>query len=819
MRKLSFRNFPLIIFIICFLSCVHAETHYRLYSIWQRDIGNLWPLDLDGNGVDELAGMACEIQFDVRDWKLNNYYYSFPLNSVDGYSCQSLPGSHIDSLLFFITHRTKDTVFYYILPKNPILKNPSNSLKGISPFHYHKRHKETKLRLFSQKMHFIGFANCGDFNSIAIFRLNCAYDIDGLRGIVAFDTESWEIQWQYLCGPQVYDFHIFDLENDGFDEILFGSYAPYNGVTLNQTKDDSSWIFLLNSNGTCRWKHSIGSYWTGVTPNFAVFNKDTYPQIIVYQYSSRQQKESQDKLFIIDSMSGDILKTKRYGDRFVDCRLNNIDYCQDLDKDGIDEIILGNTDGYVRVLDSNLNQVSISKKYHQEIYVGFIEDLNQDHLPEVVVYSPDNHLKILDNELKEHASYSFQDQGLLFTDILRTDEDNHIFIKKGKSSILFDYQSSYVPFLNQSWNPWLVVCLIMLIPFLALWLIRKSIILDLMIPFLTKSDHVSNCLVFFKYKRLYFIGDTWADKFDLPFHGKVNIDINQNLITSENFLSILKKLSDNQIALQKFEFLNDTGEQKLIQIHLIHMSISGLYFAFISDPGLQDEVKILKQWASAAQNMAHRMKAPLNAVSMDLKDVIRSFEIKSEPDLKRLYDLVFPQAERIDMVLKFSEKFMQYTHIAESDPVPIDINTAIQENLLQLLPQKSGKVHVVWDLAENLPKVLIIQELFKFAIENVFINALQSIDGKGKIFIQTRLCETVSHRFNHWVELSIQDTGCGITVDELKRVREPFVTNKKNGTGMGLTIVQRVMDIHHGQWDIESMSGIGTVVFLRFSTV
>lgn len=92
---------------------------------------------------------------------------------------------------------------------------------------------------------------------------------------------------------------------------------------------------------------------------------------------------------------------------------------------------------------------------------------------------------------------------------------------------------------------------------------------------------------------------------------------------------------------------------------------------------------------------------------------------------------------------------------------------------------------------------------------NILINAIQAIEGTGKIIISTRIA---GKRLN----LSFQDTGNGISKDNLTKIMDPFFTTKEagQGVGLGLSIVLSIINDHKGTIEFESEEGVGTTVLI-----
>jgi two-component system sensor histidine kinase PilS (NtrC family) len=91
---------------------------------------------------------------------------------------------------------------------------------------------------------------------------------------------------------------------------------------------------------------------------------------------------------------------------------------------------------------------------------------------------------------------------------------------------------------------------------------------------------------------------------------------------------------------------------------------------------------------------------------------------------------------------------------------------------------------------------------------NIIVNALQSMPDGGKVEIKSR---SMKRDGNEFLEVSISDTGCGISEENLKKIQEPFYTTKETGTGLGLAIVNRVVESNMGEFKVESEVNKGTM--------
>jgi signal transduction histidine kinase len=120
---------------------------------------------------------------------------------------------------------------------------------------------------------------------------------------------------------------------------------------------------------------------------------------------------------------------------------------------------------------------------------------------------------------------------------------------------------------------------------------------------------------------------------------------------------------------------------------------------------------------------------------------------------------------------------------------------------------RNRQVEVVQELAPDLPLVPADRQLLRQLFLNLITNAADAMPNGGRLTIRIA-------RGNGHVVLEFVDTGVGISPEDLPRVREAFFTTKEagRGTGLGLAICQRIVQQHHGAFDISSQVGSGTTI-------
>ena len=211
-----------------------------------------------------------------------------------------------------------------------------------------------------------------------------------------------------------------------------------------------------------------------------------------------------------------------------------------------------------------------------------------------------------------------------------------------------------------------------------------------------------------------------------------------------------------------------------------------------------DAVKLL------AAGVAHEIGNPLNALNIHLqlldREIKKLSEDKSE-DLHELLDIARAEVSRLDLIItQFLSAIRPSTPTLEVEHVD-----ELLKETLNLIKQEiqDRNITVSLDCPEFIPEIKLDRNQIKQAFFNLIRNALQAMPDGGAL----RIAISVSDQF---VGVSFQDTGVGISSEELGQIFEPYHTTKEDGSGLGLMVVQRIIQDHGGEIDVVSKVGAGT---------
>jgi CheY-like chemotaxis protein len=142
----------------------------------------------------------------------------------------------------------------------------------------------------------------------------------------------------------------------------------------------------------------------------------------------------------------------------------------------------------------------------------------------------------------------------------------------------------------------------------------------------------------------------------------------------------------------------------------------------------------------------------------------------------------------------------------------VDLNILVQEMIHLLAHTTLSRIQLSTDLAEPLGQIQGDPGALSHALINLCVNAVAAMPKGGQLVLRTRNLDA------GWVQIDVEDTGTGMTREVQARAVDPFFTTKPQGqgTGLGLSMVYGTVQAHHGQLDIQSEPGRGTLVRMRF---
>jgi len=213
----------------------------------------------------------------------------------------------------------------------------------------------------------------------------------------------------------------------------------------------------------------------------------------------------------------------------------------------------------------------------------------------------------------------------------------------------------------------------------------------------------------------------------------------------------------------------------------------------------------LKDLGELAAHLAHEIRNPLGGIK-GFATLLQQ-ELKERPDLQQMAAYIVQGSDDLN---QFVSHILQYVRPFHLHIEKIDLIQLIEDikQLLQADPAWSNNI----DFSVHAPiaplMIPLDPQLFKSALLNLFVNAVQAMHGRGSLSVRMEADPS-------WVILCVEDTGEGMSPESLAQIFSPFFTTKETGNGLGLAEVHKVIQAHQGSIEVESELGKGTLFTMK----
>jgi two-component system nitrogen regulation sensor histidine kinase NtrY len=225
---------------------------------------------------------------------------------------------------------------------------------------------------------------------------------------------------------------------------------------------------------------------------------------------------------------------------------------------------------------------------------------------------------------------------------------------------------------------------------------------------------------------------------------------------------------------------------------------------------LSDLLRAQKQaaWREVARRVAHEIKNPLTPIALSAERIRRHLQRDTRPEtasLRVLHSCAETIAGAVETLRTLVDEFSTLARFPTAQPQAADINSIV-ENALAMFNGRLDNIRVRTFLGSDLPKVMADSEAMKRVLANLVDNAAEAMQGAlvREIHISTSLVAS-----RDAVEITVADTGHGVTQELKERLFLPYFSTKKRGTGLGLAIVSRIIEDHHGSIRVEENQPVG----------
>jgi len=205
-------------------------------------------------------------------------------------------------------------------------------------------------------------------------------------------------------------------------------------------------------------------------------------------------------------------------------------------------------------------------------------------------------------------------------------------------------------------------------------------------------------------------------------------------------------------------------------------------------------------WQEVARRIAHEIKNPLTPISLCADRIARQLLRVPLPAESRaiLEECTHIIQQEVQTVKTLVDEFSQFSRFPTAQPVPVDLNEIV-ESARNVFAGRLDSIDVSVSLDRHIAPVMADRELLKRVIVNLIDNAAEAMTDSPVRKLQIATCQPSPDA----VEVSVTDTGCGVSRADKEKLFLPYFSTKERGTGLGLAIVSHIVTEHKGRVRVE----------------
>jgi signal transduction histidine kinase len=283
----------------------------------------------------------------------------------------------------------------------------------------------------------------------------------------------------------------------------------------------------------------------------------------------------------------------------------------------------------------------------------------------------------------------------------------------------------------------------------------------------------------------------------------------------------VRQAFDAGMSIVQEEVVTETGRRLEISLDFIHddhdanqsQSLGALLTLhdLESVREIETELEVSRRMAAIGRltsGVGHEVKNPINAIVVHL-ELLRS-KMPRDSGAARHLEVIQTEIQRLDRVVQTLVDFSRPVELQLRDHDLRSIASSVM--MLASVEMETRNITVVTEMPDHPVNVRVDADLLKQALLNVVLNGAQAMAGGGELSV--RLTEDARAAV-----LKVEDHGEGIPNEIRDRIFDLYFTTKRDGSGIGLAMTYRILQLHHGQLDVESKLGEGSTFTLRIPVI
>ncbi|HBA27996.1 MAG TPA: two-component sensor histidine kinase, partial [Gammaproteobacteria bacterium] len=236
------------------------------------------------------------------------------------------------------------------------------------------------------------------------------------------------------------------------------------------------------------------------------------------------------------------------------------------------------------------------------------------------------------------------------------------------------------------------------------------------------------------------------------------------------------------------------------------------YVIIVKDISKLNRAQKKAAWGEVAVRMAHEIKNPLTPILLSAQRLRNKFlDTLKGKDLEiidKTTNVIIDQVKSMDAMVS---AFADYANTPQIERKPTDLNALINQSIA--LYDAQSNISIEFDLASDVPELLLDANGISRVLINLVKNSAESVEDSRDLIVSVTTQYLPSEGI---VRLSMADNGDGFDEAVIERVFEPYVTTKVKGSGLGMAIVQNIIEQHDGRIFAGNVEPNGAIVTIEF---
>jgi two-component system, NtrC family, nitrogen regulation sensor histidine kinase NtrY len=270
---------------------------------------------------------------------------------------------------------------------------------------------------------------------------------------------------------------------------------------------------------------------------------------------------------------------------------------------------------------------------------------------------------------------------------------------------------------------------------------------------------------------------------------------------------MMKRARRTGIATRQFEFVKDGGRLHLgVTMSTVEETPGSPFVLVIEDTSELLRAQKQAAWHEVARRVAHEIKNPLTPIALSAERIARHLDrLQIAPENARVLRECSQMISReVESVRSLVDEFSQFARFPAAQMAPVQLNEVVR-NAMAVFAGRLGHIDVRVDLDPALPLVNGDAEQLKRVVVNLVDNAAEAMQDSPvrQLWVATQAIG------NETVELTVSDSGSGVSSEDREKLFLPYFSTKGRGTGLGLAIVNHILSEHHAQIRVEDNAPMG----------